>query len=118
MAGLGGVNEHGRRPGRGQGRGDLARDVAGLADPGADDPALGGEQGLYGGGKGRAQAFSHLAEGPGLDLDHPTADGDGIKGAHGATVPAGALTARSASSARRRALAFSRSILARISGVC
>ena len=41
VAGFGGVDEEGRRAGRGQRRGDLARDMAGLAQPGDDDAALG-----------------------------------------------------------------------------
>jgi hypothetical protein len=41
MAGFGGVNELRRRPGRGEGRRDLARDVSALAHAGDGDPPLG-----------------------------------------------------------------------------
>ena len=39
MARFGGVHEERRRAGRGERRGDLARDMAGFADPGDDDAA-------------------------------------------------------------------------------
>ena len=51
MAGLGGVHEEGRRAGGGERRRDLARDMAGLAEPGDDDAALG----LRGSGRRRRQ---------------------------------------------------------------
>ncbi|MGX1332308.1 hypothetical protein AB7M56_006807 [Bradyrhizobium elkanii] len=41
MARFGGVHEERRRAGRGKGRGDLAPDMAGLAEPGDDQPSLG-----------------------------------------------------------------------------
>jgi hypothetical protein len=41
MAGFGGMDEEGRGAGRGQRRCDLAPDMARLAEPGDDDPALG-----------------------------------------------------------------------------
>src|SRR5204863_8300582 len=39
VARFGRMNEQGRRAGRGEGRCDLARDVAALADPGNDQPS-------------------------------------------------------------------------------
>ncbi len=55
MAGFGGVHEEGRCAGRGQGCGDLARDVARLAEPGDDDAPLGVADQLDGFGKCRAE---------------------------------------------------------------
>ncbi len=55
MAGLGGVDEEGRRAGGGKGRGDLAADMAGLAESGDDQPALGVPDQLGGSGKGHAE---------------------------------------------------------------
>ena len=40
MAGFAGMHEEGRRAGGGEGGGDLAADMAGLADAGDDDAAL------------------------------------------------------------------------------
>ncbi|MNC93206.1 hypothetical protein D3C83_97860 [compost metagenome] len=82
MAGLGGVDEHRRRPGRGQGGGDLARHMAGLADAGADDAALGAEQGLDRLGEIRAQAVGQLAQRLGLDRQDPARDSNGVEAAH------------------------------------
>ncbi len=57
VAGLGQVHED-RLGARGrQGRGDLARDVAGLAHSHADDAALGLVEQLHGENEGRAQAL-------------------------------------------------------------
>jgi len=47
MAGLGGVDETGRRSGGGQGRGDLAGDVSTLAHARQDDPAPGVADAVY-----------------------------------------------------------------------
>ena len=55
MAGLGGVHEKRRRAGGGKGRGDLAADVAGFAEAGDDQAALGAADQLGCGGKGRTQ---------------------------------------------------------------
>ena len=55
MAGFGGVHEEGRRAGGGEGGGDLARHMAGLAEPGDDDAALGVADDFGGGGKRRAE---------------------------------------------------------------
>ncbi len=55
MAGLGGMNEERRGAGRGKGRGDLAADMARLAEPGDDQPSLGIADQLGGGGEGRAE---------------------------------------------------------------
>ena len=55
MAGLGGVHEEGGRAGGGERRGDLARDMARLAEPGDDDAALGLADQFDGGGKGRPE---------------------------------------------------------------
>src|SRR3984885_142539 len=56
MAGLGGVDEEGGRAGGGEGGGDLARHMAGLAEPGDDQPAPGVANGVGGGSKRRAES--------------------------------------------------------------
>ena len=55
MAGLGGVDEEGGRAGGGEGGGDLARDVAGLAQPSDDQSTLGVANEVGGGGKCHAE---------------------------------------------------------------
>ena len=55
MAGFGGVNEERRRAGGGKGRGDLAADMARLAEPGDDQPSLGVPDQIGGGGERRPQ---------------------------------------------------------------
>ena len=55
MAGFGGVNEERGRAGRGEGRGDLAADMAGLAEAGDDQPSLGAENEAGGLGEGLAE---------------------------------------------------------------
>ena len=55
MAGLGGMDEEGGRAGGGEGGGDLARHMAGLAEPGDDQPPLGVANDIGGGGKRRAE---------------------------------------------------------------
>ena len=55
MAGFGGVHEERRRAGGGEGRGDLAADMAGFAEPGDDHAALGVADEIGRGGKGRAE---------------------------------------------------------------
>ena len=75
-----GVDEHGRRAGGGQGGGDLARHVAGLADAGADDPALRPRTAVStasanGSPRPRPRAGQRL----GLGLQHAAADGDGVE---------------------------------------
>jgi len=55
MAGFGGVDEEGGRAGGGKGRGDLAADMARLAEPGDDQPPLGIPDQVGGGDKGCAQ---------------------------------------------------------------
>ena len=52
MAGFGGVDEERRRAGGGKGRRDLAADMAGLAEPGDDQPSLGVPDEVGGGDKG------------------------------------------------------------------
>ena len=82
MGGLGGVDEERRLAGGGQGRGDLAADVAGLADPGQHHPALGGGEGLDRPGEVLAQAGRQPGQGVGLDTQHAPAGGDGVEIAH------------------------------------
>ena len=55
MARLGGVHEEGRRAGGGERRCDLARHMAGFAEPGDDDAALGLLDDLDGLGKRRPE---------------------------------------------------------------
>ena len=52
VAGLGRMDEEGRRAGRGERGGDLAADMAALAHAGDDDPAGGGADDLDGAGEG------------------------------------------------------------------
>ncbi len=53
VARFAGMHEEGGRAGRGEGRGDLAPDVAGLAHAGDDQAALGVADQFDGGGEGR-----------------------------------------------------------------
>ena len=55
MACLGRVNEKRRRAGGGEGRRDLAADMAGFAEACDDQPALGAADQLGRGGKGRTE---------------------------------------------------------------
>ena len=73
VACLAGMDEKRRRAGRGERRGDLARDVAGLAHAGDDDAALGGADQLDGGDEGAPQA---IVDGGGQRCD---ASGLGLK---------------------------------------
>ena len=57
--------------------------VAGLADAGASDAALGGEQDVHGADEGLVQVPGLLGEGGGFGGQHPAADGDGVEAAHG-----------------------------------
>ena len=59
MAGVGGMNEECRRPGRGQRRRDLARDVAGFAHAGDDHPAACRAYRFDGGDERRSQSVGH-----------------------------------------------------------
>ena len=55
MAGLGGVDEKRRGAGGSKRRRDLAADMAGFAEPGDDQPALGVADQFGGGSKGGAE---------------------------------------------------------------
>ncbi len=55
MARFGRMNEERRRAGGGEGRGDLAADMAGLAQAGNDQPSLGVPDQLGGGSEGCAE---------------------------------------------------------------
>src|SRR3954463_14555055 len=55
MAGFGGMDEEGRRAGGGEGRGDLAADMAGFSEPGDDQAATGIANQVGSGGESRAE---------------------------------------------------------------
>jgi hypothetical protein len=82
VGGLGGVDEQRRLAGGGQGRGDLARHVTRLADPGQDHPALGGGHGLDRLDEVGAEAVGQPGQSIGLDAQHAPAGGDGVEFAH------------------------------------
>ena len=63
-----------RGSGRGQGGGHLATNMMGLALPGDDHAALGGEQEVDSPGKARAKLFRSQIEGIGLGLEDFTPD--------------------------------------------
>ena len=58
MARFARMHEQRRRSGGGEGRGDLAPDMAGFAHAGDDHPALRGADQVDGGGEGRAQSVA------------------------------------------------------------
>ena len=82
VAGLGGMDEEGRRAGGGEGGGDLARHVAGLAHAGADDPALRRRTGCRPPRRRRRPGRRPGPQRLGLGGQHPAADGDGVEFAH------------------------------------
>jgi len=69
VEGVGGVEEEGRRPGRGQCGRDLLADEAGLADPGDDHLVPGAQQQLHRLGEIRIEPRGQLAQLPGLRPD-------------------------------------------------
>ena len=71
MGGFGGMHEVGRGAGAGEGGGDLARDVAGLADAGDDDAAAAGENQRDRPGKAGVEAVDQAGDGLRLDAQHP-----------------------------------------------
>ena len=102
----------GRRAGGGQGGGDLARHVAGLADAGQDDPAgRGGEDLDRLDGRAAPRLSASRAERLGLGRQHAAGDGDGVEVAHWPVLrPASAAAARWAmrGGGRRRRAALRR----------
>ena len=76
VAGFARVHVEGRRAGRGQGRGDLARDVAGLAHAGADHAAAAGQHQPAGGGERRRRCARPRRPGPAASIvEHAAAAG-------------------------------------------
>ena len=69
VAGLGGVNEHRRRAGRGQRRGDLAPDMAALAHAHHDDTPAAAEDGRNGARKTFAEPSLRAGQRCGFDVE-------------------------------------------------
>src|SRR5205814_1057789 len=70
VAALAGVQEEGRRTGRGERGGDLPAHDAGLADAADDHPPAAGEQQLDGAREAPVEAVGERAQGPPLDVEH------------------------------------------------
>ena len=75
MPGLAGMDEEGRGAGGGQGRGDLAPDVPGLAHAGGHHPPAAGKRQLAGAGKLAIDPGSDRRQGLALDFQHAAATG-------------------------------------------
>ena len=75
VARLGGMDEQRRRAGRGEGRGDLARDMAALADAGDDEPAARPRRTGRAPRRMRRRARRELLQPVDLGADHPARDG-------------------------------------------
>ena len=75
MVGFGGVDEERGGAGGGERGGDLATDMAGLAEAGDDQPAFGREDGFGGGGEWRAevglQRGGERGDATGLGIERP-----------------------------------------------
>ena len=82
MAGLGGMQEEGRRAGAGQRGGDLVAHEAGLAQAADDHPAARREAQLAGPHEGGVNAWQQLGHGPGLDLQGTPAGGNQCRVGH------------------------------------
>ncbi len=81
VAGLAGMDIERGRAGGGEGRGDLARDVAGFAHAHADHAAGAGQNGAAGLGELPIDAACDGGQAVALDLEHPSAaGGEGVVG--------------------------------------
>lgn len=76
MAGFARVHIEGGCAGRGQGGGDLAGDVAGLAHAGRNHASTAGQDRLAGLLEGLAEAVGHGIQRLPFDLEHAAATGD------------------------------------------
>ncbi len=83
VAGLAGMHVEGRCAGGGQGGGDLARDVAGLAHAGADHAATRFQHQPAGAGEVAVQAGGHRLQCRGLDAEHALAAAGEVDGGGG-----------------------------------
>ncbi len=98
MAGLGQVDEHRLGSGGSQGGGDLARHVAGLAHPHADDAAVGLVEQLDRLDELLAERFGQAIQRLGFDGQHPAADADRVEVQHSDVVH-GAVSGAAATAA-------------------
>ena len=80
MGGLAGMHVERRGAGRGQGRRDLARDMAGLAHAGAHHAAAAGQDRPAGGGEVAINASGHGRQRLALDREHAAPAGGEIEG--------------------------------------
>ena len=80
VTGFGRMHEEGWRSRAGQRRGDLAPDVAGLADAADDDAAAAGEDQADGVEEGAVEALAEGQDGVGLDAQHLARQIEGLRG--------------------------------------
>ena len=83
VRGFGGMHEVGRRAGAGEGGGDLASDVAGLADAGDDDAPGAGEDQFDGAHEAVVQPRAECLDGCGFDAQCLAGDGEDAGGRNG-----------------------------------